>query len=353
MAADTEAVLSAGVLATVLDVKWDAIVRREPLEYWAKQGCGLERVTSVRSAEVPPSAACVKYGSGLEREALAQALLLNADVDAVPALIGCRQLPGGGVVVATQWVAGRTPDFWTEADLLPVFTMVGRFAAEWAYRVQACLPGGTGLSRRTVPEFLEPAWKQLLADVRDASWYCNRFVEHVTSVLECEDLLLTLGGSSAADACREIIAAALRLARRICSAPLTLDPGDFADENALLGMDGKAYLLDFDNVRIAAVVHWFESVGEDWSSQPAPSLVDGALRAFAAAWNATGLIPLDWEPFRAAHNALRVLRKCYELSYSLRDLAEGKGDDYDDVREFAQGCARDLPGLLERAMATL
>lgn len=164
---------------------------------------------------------------------------------------------------------------------------------------------------------------------------------------------LALGGASPADACREISAEALGLARSICSAPLTLDPGDFADENTLLGTDGTAYLLDFDNVRIAPVVHWFESVGEDWSRQPAPTLVDGALRAFAGAWNASGPIPLHWELFRAAHNALRVLLKCFELSYSLRDLAEGKGDGYDDVREFAQGCARDLPLLLQRAMATL
>lgn len=86
----------------------------------------------------------------------------------------------------------------------------------------------------------------------------------------------------------------------------------------------------------------------------APSrLVDGALRAFAGAWNATGPVPLDWEPFRAAHNALRVFRKCFELSESLRALAEGEGDGFDDVREFAQGCARDLPPLLARAMTTL
>lgn len=86
----------------------------------------------------------------------------------------------------------------------------------------------------------------------------------------------------------------------------------------------------------------------------APSrLVDGALRAFAGAWNATGPIPLDWEPFRAAHNALRVFRKCFELSDSLGALAEGEGDGFDDVREFAQGCARDLSPLLARAMATL
>ena len=351
MAMDAQAVLPLEVLATVLGTNEDAIVRREPLEYWMKPGRGIERVTWMPSADAAPRAACVKYGSELEREALAQAALLDADVDTVPPVIGCRPLSGGGVVVATRWIEGRTPDFSTEADVVSVFSMAGRFAAKWADRVRACPPNRTGLPRRAVPTFLDAAWKQLLADLRDANWYQSRLVAHAASVLEQEGFLRELGGSSAADACREISDAAPRIARRICSAPLTLDPGDFADENALLGNDANAYLLDFDNVRLVPVANLLESVGEDWSSQPSPALVDVALRAFVDAWTATGLMPLDWELFRAAHNSLRVFRKGYELSYSLRDAAQGRRDH--EVRDFAEGCTRDLPGLLGRAMATL
>ena len=351
MATDTRAVLPPELLAAVLDARVDAILHREPLEDWMKPGRGIERVTWVPDPEVPPLVACVKYGVGLKGEALAQTALLDASVDAVPPLVGCLQLPDGGVVVATRWVEGRTPDFWTEADLVPVFAMAGRFAAAWADRVRASVPGGMGVPRRVVPVFLGPALTQLLADVRKVRWYQSRLVAHSASALEREGLLRELGGSTAADACREVSDAAPQLARSICSAPLTLDPGDFADENVLLGSDGIAYLLDFEHVRIVPVVDWLESVGEDWSSQPASTLVDVALRAFVGAWNATGLVPLDWGLFRAAHNSLRVFRKGYELSYSLRNLVEGERSD--DAREFAEGCARDLPGLLDRAMATL
>ena len=180
-----------------------------------------------------------------------------------------------------------------------------------------------------MPAFLEPAWSRLLQDVRDASWYTAHLRADAAAALEQGDVLREVGGRAwgppAADGCRQIIARAAELARRICSAPLTLDPGDFADENALLGDDGRAYLLDFDNARLAPVVQWFDSVGEDWSSQPAPHLVDVALRAFAGAWNAVGLLPLDWEGFRGAHRSLRVCRKVFELSRHLRDVRGGDG----------------------------
>lgn|GEM_PF-4399625 len=350
MATDAPAVLSPGALAAVLDTGVDAIVHRESF-YWDTPGRGIERVTWVPRADVTPSVACVKYGAGLEREALAQSALLDAAVDAVPTLIGCRQLPDGGVVLATRWVEGRTPDFSTEADLVAGCTMAAQFAAEWADRVRAYFGSGTPLPRRGVPAYLEPAWKWLLTHVRDVRWYEIRLARYAASVLEQDDLLRELDASLAADACREISAVASRLAHRICSTPLTLDPGDFARENALFGNDGRAYLLDFERVRIVPVVNWFERLGEDLRGQPAHSLLDVALRAFVDGWNATGVVPLGWEIFRGAHNSLRVWRHASELSGCLRDLVQGNLTY--DARASAVRCARDLPKLFETAMTTL
>ena len=149
------------------------------------------------------------------------------------------------------------------------------------------------------------------------------------------------------------------MAGEICSVPLTLDPGDFGDENAFFGSDGTAYLLDFDNLRLAPVVQMLDSVGEDWSSQPAPEFVEVALRAFVDAWNSVDCIHLDWRRFRAAHHGIRVWRKCLELQDSLRDAAgsaaQGSGGEYADggPGEFARECASALPALLDNAVATL
>ena len=137
--------------------------------------------------------------------------------------------------------------------------------------------------------------------------------------------------------------------------PQTLDPGDFADENAHIATDGSVRVIDFDHARIVPVVHMLESVGEDWSSQPASDLVEEALRAFVQGWNdAAPVMPLYWWTFRAAHHSVRVFRKLVELKCSLRDLVSPPADgECEDVGEFATGCARDLPVLLETALSVL
>ena len=344
--------LSAAQLARLLGTDVDMIRSRQALEHWRKPGRGIERVTWAPDPHGAPRVACVKYGARLEKEALAYTALLDPAHHQVPHLIGHRPLPDGGHAVATEWLPGRQPDFWTAGDVVPVFAAVGRFTAVWADRLRASLPSGTGLPRRQVPVLLSPAWQDLLTNVRRAEWYEGQLREHVASILQREQLLQQhIGGSQAVATCREIGHLAARLAHRICSVPLTLDPGDFGDENALLGTDGTAYLLDFENCRIAPVVQWFMSVGEDWTSVPALALVDLALRAFLDAWNATGCIPLDWDQFRGAHHCLRVHRKCVELQLHLRDVANGVSTY--DARDYAVGCARDLPDLLHAAVATL
>lgn len=350
----------ARLLAEVLGTSVELIICREELEYWRKPDRRVERVTWLSAPDGgEPRTACVKCGAGLEREALAYTVLLDPTRDPVPQLIGYRPLRDGTSVVAIEWLGGRTPNFWNADDLIPVFECAGQFAARWAARIAASSPAGAALAGKPVPASLKHSWAAFLASVRTPGWYEKHLRDDAVSVLDRARLLEDIGGAgAAAAACRQIRILAPRLAATICSVPLTLDPGDFADENAFLSADGTACLLDFDNLRIAPVVQMLESVGEDWSSQPRPNLVEPALRAFADAWNAVELIPLEWDQFRAAHHSLRVWRKCGELEYILRDrgrsCAEDSAGEYaEGPAEFAQECAGALPVLLQAAVDVL
>lgn len=346
--------LTKPVLAEVLGTRAELILSRVELEDWRKPGRRVERVTWVSGPDGESRAACVKYGVDLEHEALAYVVLLDAARDRVPHLIGYRASSDGTSVLAMEWLDGRTPDFRNVDDTVSVFNGAGRFAGEWAATVRSSSPDG--LARNPVPASLKETWVSFLGGARNAGWYAKQLDDDAASVLERSSLLASTDIADAVAACRKIRTLVSRLAASICSVPLTLDPGDFADENALLAPDGSPYLLDFDNVRLAPAVQMLESVGEDWSSQPPPGLIVPALRAFVDGWMAVQSVPLDWHRFLAAHRSLRVWRKCYELEYSLRDLAGSvacSGEYADDSAAFARACARDLPALLRAAVQTL
>ena len=100
------------VLAEILGISAEQIRAREDMEYWRKPGRGVEHVVWASGPDSGSQAACVKYGVGLEREALAYTVLLDPVVDRVPRLLGHRPLAADARVVAIEWLEGRTPDLW-------------------------------------------------------------------------------------------------------------------------------------------------------------------------------------------------------------------------------------------------
>ena len=346
-----EAGIPVHILADALDANADLICQREQLDVNGLRV--VERVRWRTEPSGPVRGACVKYGPGphLLREAAVYTGWIDPRTDPVPNLVSHRALPDDWHVLAIEWLDGRMPDFTDAGDVDAVFRALGEWQAGCAIAIRAGehLRDFAGLP---VAQGLRAECARFGADVRDAHWYERRLTGYLDTFEMHRALCSDLGGSPLLETCAQVRAVVSRLAERIASVPLTLDPGDLSMLNVLILGSGSVRFIDFEYAALAPVSQVFESLGEPWETVPTGDMVERGLRAYTEAWAGAGGVPLTLDDLIPAQRCLRVFRKCFELDADLDQLVTPgcTPDVAAEVRGWAVAVAHDLPPLVGVAL---
>ena len=221
-----------------------AVVGREPLDddrpdrilesvTWRRPG---DRGETVRRALVK-----LGHGPDAARERLLYTVYLRPGTDAVPLLVGGREMDPGRHALALEWVDGSPPDFESGTDVANVFHQLGQWGASWAVRL--IQKGGEpfAAAHTSAPPDLTEAAAAFVARMDTVDGLARRLAAHARGCLGHRHLVTAAGGQPLEAALTGLNGNTGQLVAGIIAAlPQTLDGGDLSLHNVLLDERGHA-----------------------------------------------------------------------------------------------------------------